>query len=149
MKSLVTHSSSMYSKMPFMYVSEASLTAAFTSSRVVAVLRTTFRSTTDTSAVGTRNARPVSFPATSGITSPTALAAPVDVGMMFPNTLLPIRQSFVDFPSTVFCLDVAAWIVDIRPFSIPNLSSCKVELDSLLYKMHLKQLACPLCTCLC
>ena len=41
------------------------------------------RSTTETSAVGTRNAIPVIFPASSGMQRPTAFAAPVEAGMMF------------------------------------------------------------------
>merc|ERR1740130_839019 len=40
------------------------------------------RSTTDTLAVGTRNDMPVSLPLRSGMTLPTALAAPVEDGMM-------------------------------------------------------------------
>jgi len=47
------------------------------------LLSLTVRSTTDTSGVGTRKAIPVSFPFSSGITFPTALAAPVEAGMMF------------------------------------------------------------------
>ena len=45
--------------------------------------RRTVRSTTDTFGVGTRNAIPVSLPFSSGSTLPTALAAPVEDGMMF------------------------------------------------------------------
>ena len=40
-------------------------------------------STTETSGTGTRNAIPVSFPFSSGITFPTALAAPVDTEITF------------------------------------------------------------------
>ncbi|KAF4522454.1 hypothetical protein B566_EDAN002538 [Ephemera danica] len=43
----------------------------------------TVRSTTETSWTGTRKAMPVSLPLSSGMTLPTALAAPVDAGMMF------------------------------------------------------------------
>lgn len=46
-------------------------------------MRRTVRSTTETSIVGTRKAMPVSFPFSSGSTAPTALAAPVEDGMMF------------------------------------------------------------------
>ena len=66
---------------------------------------TTVRSTTETSAVGTRNAIPVSFPFNEGITFPTALAAPVDDGITFiPTAPRPPRQSFREGPSTVGCV---------------------------------------------
>jgi hypothetical protein len=41
------------------------------------------RSTTETSGVGTLKAIPVNFPLKLGMTFPTALAAPVEDGMMF------------------------------------------------------------------
>jgi len=52
--------------------------------------------------VGTLNAIPVNFPLISGITKPTALAAPVEDGMMFVEAALPALQSFPPFdgPST-------------------------------------------------
>jgi hypothetical protein len=73
------------------------------------------RSTTDTSGVGTRKAMPVSLPFSSGSTLPTALAAPVDAGMMFCAAPRPPRQSLPDGPSTVFCVAVVACTVVIRP----------------------------------
>merc|ERR1719453_1147180 len=53
----------------------------------------------------------------------TALAAPVDDGMMFADAARPARQSapFME-PSTVSCAAVAAWPVVIRPCLMPNLS---------------------------
>merc|ERR1719258_857377 len=51
------------------------------------------RSTTDTSGVGTRKAMPVSLPLRAGMTLPTALAAPVEAGMMFWPAPRPPRQS--------------------------------------------------------
>ena len=50
------------------------------------------KSTTDTSGTGTRNAIPVNLPFRSGITFPTAFAAPVDAGMMFWKAPLPSRH---------------------------------------------------------
>ena len=44
----------------------------------------------------------VSFPLREGITFPTALAAPVEEGMMLLLTLRPPRQSLWEGPSTVF-----------------------------------------------
>jgi len=73
------------------------------------------RSTTDTSAVGTRKAIPVSLPLRLGITFPTALAAPVADGMMFVAAVRPPRQSLLLGPSTVFCVAVYECTVVISP----------------------------------
>src|SRR5690242_5220541 len=54
--------------------------------------------------------------------SVTALAAPVEDGMMFWYALRPPRQSFIDGPSCVGCVAVAACTVVIRPSSRPNAS---------------------------
>ncbi|GIL66019.1 hypothetical protein Vafri_19657, partial [Volvox africanus] len=80
------------------------------------------RSTTETSLVGTRKAIPVSLPFSSGSTLPTALAAPVEEGIMLPLTARPPRQSFFDGPSTVFWVAVVACTVVIRPSLMPNLA---------------------------
>lgn len=66
----------------------------------------------------------MSLPLSEGITLPTALAAPVEDGMMLLFTLLPPRQSLFDGPSTVFCVAVVAWMVLMSPSTTPNLS-CK------------------------
>ena len=65
---------------------------------------------------------PVSFLFSSGITTPTALAAPVLDGMMFSRMPRPPRQSLFDGPSTVFCVAVAACTVVIRPRLMPQVS---------------------------
>lgn len=44
--------------------------------------------------VGTLKAIPVNFPLISGKTSPTALAAPVEEGMILVEAALPALQSF-------------------------------------------------------
>merc|ERR1719245_2320719 len=110
--------------MPFMSPAAAALTAATMSSYEAPFSRRQVKSTTDTSGVGTRKAMPVSLPFTSGITLPTALAAPVDDGMMFCDAQRPPRQSFPprDGPSTVSCVAVMACTVVIRPSTIPKLS---------------------------
>jgi hypothetical protein len=54
----------------------------------------TVRSTTDTLGTGTRKAMPVSFPLREGMTLPTALAAPVEAGMMFWFAPRPSRHSY-------------------------------------------------------
>lgn len=50
-------------------------------------------------------------PLSSGITLPTALAAPVEAGMMFWWALRPSRQALALGPSTVFWVAVYAWTV--------------------------------------
>merc|ERR1719223_830490 len=52
----------------------------------------------------------------------TALAAPVEDGMMLTPAARPARQSPFMEPSTVSCEAVAAWTVVMRPSLMPNLS---------------------------
>merc|ERR1719298_197782 len=52
----------------------------------------------------------------------TALAAPVEDGMMLAEAARPARQSPFMLPSTVSCEAVAAWTVVIRPCLMPNFS---------------------------
>lgn len=80
------------------------------------------RSTTDTSGVGTRKAMPVSLPLRTGMTLPTALAAPVVEGMMFWPAPRPRRHFLELGASTVFWVAVVACTVVMRPSTIPNLS---------------------------
>ena len=55
-------------------------------------------------------------------TLPTALAAPVEEGMMLAAAPRPPRQSFLEGPSTVFCVAVVACTVVIRPSTISKFS---------------------------
>ena len=105
-KSEDTTSSSTYSTIPFNSPSAAFFIAAQISSYVVGLSKLHVKSTTDTSIVGTLNAIPVNFPFNAGITFPTALAAPVDDGIMFALAARPPLQSFLEAPSTVFCVAV-------------------------------------------
>merc|ERR1719454_1469944 len=59
----------------------------------------------------------------TGYALATALAAPVDDGMMLAAAARPARQSapFME-PSTVSCDAVAAWTVVMRPCLMPNFS---------------------------
>merc|ERR1712078_95670 len=59
----------------------------------------------------------------TGYAFATALAAPVEDGMMLAEAARPARQSapFID-PSTVSCEAVAAWTVVMRPCLMPNFS---------------------------
>merc|ERR1719492_361216 len=123
-KSVDTTSSSVQSKTPFMGPAAASLIAATISSYFAGFSKRQVRSTTDTSGVGTRNAMPVSFPFTAGMTLPTAFAAPVEEGMMFWEAQRPPRQSLPprEGPSTVSWVAVIACTVVISPSARPNFS---------------------------
>merc|ERR1719498_314604 len=58
----------------------------------------------------------------TGYALATALAAPVDEGMMLAEAARPARQSAPLEPSTVSCEAVAACTVVIRPCLMPNFS---------------------------
>ncbi len=94
MKSLETNGSSQKLRMPRMFPSAASLRAALTSSFVVDVLTSQTRSTNETVGVGTLTESPFSLPCNSGMTSPIAFAAPVDVGIMFKAAPRALLRSF-------------------------------------------------------
>merc|ERR1712137_841283 len=59
----------------------------------------------------------------TGYAFATALAAPVEDGMMFTEAARPARQSlpFIEL-STTICEAVDAWIVVMRPCLMPNFS---------------------------
>merc|ERR1719203_1014139 len=123
-KSVDTTSSSVQSRTPFMSPAAYSFTAATISSYLAGFSKRQVRSTTDTSGVGTRKAIPVSLPFTEGSTLPTALAAPVEDGMMFWEAQRPPRQSLPprEGPSTVSCVAVIACTVVIKPSTMPKFS---------------------------
>ena len=78
-----TISSSVYARMPARRpVSARALTAALISSTEASRPSVQTRSTTEPSGTGTRIDMPSSLPLSSGITSPIARAAPVEVGMI-------------------------------------------------------------------
>src|SRR3546814_8847792 len=79
---------------------------------------------------------PVSFLLSSGMTLPTALAAPVDEGMMFSRMPRPPRQSLLDGPSTTFWLAVAACTVVIRPRLMPHLSLSTLAIGARQLVVH-------------
>merc|ERR1719510_2695466 len=137
-KSVDTTSSSVQSSTPAMSPAAASLIAATMSSYLAPFSKRQVRSTTDTSGVGTRKAMPVSFPFTAGKTLPTALAAPVDDGMMFCEAQRPPRQSLPprDGPSTVSCVAVMACTVVIRPSTIPNFSCTTLVMGARQLVVH-------------
>ena len=80
--SIETIGAVLYSRMPFIGPSAAAWKAALTSSTVTSRLTMAVKSVSEPSGVGTRSAKPSSLPASSGSTRPTALAAPVVVGMI-------------------------------------------------------------------
>merc|ERR1719373_486001 len=136
-KSDETTWSSVYPTTPLAYVSDASFTSALMSSYVVGVSSSHVRSTTETSTVGTRKAMPVSLPFITGYAFATALAAPVDDGMMLAEAARPARQSapFIE-PSTVSCEAVAAWTVVMRPCLMPNFSLMTLTIGARPFVVH-------------
>src|SRR5499427_11056400 len=98
-KSVETTSSSVYPMMSFIGPSEAAFRVALISSYFAGLANRQVKSTTETFTVGTRNAIPVNLPLRSGITLPTALAAPVLDGMILVAAARPPRQSLFEGPS--------------------------------------------------
>src|SRR2546429_579993 len=82
LKSDETSGSSENARMPFNSSLAASLSALFTSSLLVSFSTSMTTSTSETFGVGTRTLMPSNFPFNSGKTRATALAAPVEVGIM-------------------------------------------------------------------
>src|SRR3954462_7369475 len=132
--------------MPLSAPCDCAFISAQISSYVAGLLSSTVRSTTDTSDVGTRNDMPVSFLFSSGITTPTAFAAPVLDGMMFSRMPRPPRQSLLLGPSTVFCVAVVACTVVIRPRLMPHLSCSTLATGArqLVVQDALEMIASPL-----
>src|SRR3954462_5195083 len=89
---------------------------------------------------------PVNFLLSSGITTPTALAAPVDDGMMFSKMPRAPRPSLLEGPSTVFCVAVAACTVVMRPRLMSQVSLSAFATGARQFVVHdaLEIIACPL-----
>ena len=83
--------------------------------------RSQTRSTSEPSLTGTLTAMPSSLPFNSGMTSPSALAAPVLVGMMFSQAALALRRSECG-RSRIRWSFVYACIVVMIPRAMPNVS---------------------------
>ncbi len=90
-------------------------------SAVAGFSRFATRSTHDTFGVGTRIEMPSSLPFSSGITSPTADAAPVVVGMIESAAARARRKSLCGRSSSCWSF-VYEWTVVIHPFRMPNFS---------------------------
>merc|ERR1719445_2402309 len=66
----------------------------------------------------------------------TALAAPVDDGMMLAEAARPARQSPFMLPSTVSCEAVAACTVVMRPCLMPNFSLITFTMGARPFVVH-------------
>lgn len=101
-KSWLTTASEVKPNTPLRSDSLRLFSSAKISSSEALLFRVTVKSTTETLAVGTLNAIPVSLPFKAGITLPTALAAPVLEGIMLFSEQRPPLQSLALTASTVF-----------------------------------------------
>src|SRR5204863_5445697 len=111
-----------HERIPLSGPAAAAVIAAFTSSAVTRLPRMAARSTHDTFGVGTRSELPSSLPLSSGITSPTADAAPVVVGMIDSAAPRARRRSLCGRSSSCWSF-VYEWQVVIHPFLMPK-DSC-------------------------
>src|SRR6266446_816573 len=73
--------------------------------------------------VGTRMEMPSNLLARDGYACVTAIAAPVEDGIMLSAAALPSRMPFLDGPSTRACVAVYECVVLRIAFSIPTASS--------------------------
>src|SRR5213595_129744 len=96
LKSHDTSCSSHASRMPRSLPEALSRNALFTASAVADFSSSATRSTTDTLIVGTRIAIPSSLPLSFGSTRPTAVAAPVVVGIMLTAAARARRRSLCE-----------------------------------------------------
>ncbi len=108
--------------MPRSLPAAASRNASFTASTVAGFSSSATRSTTDTLAVGTRIASPSSLPLSFGSTRPTAVAAPVVVGIMLSAAARARRRSLWGKSCTGWSF-VYEWTVEAKPRLMPNASS--------------------------
>ena len=88
--------------MPASGPAAAAANASLTAWAVTSVPTTTARSVSDPSSTGTRTATPSSFPATAGMTSPVARAAPVVVGTMLSAADRARRRSLCGPSSSIW-----------------------------------------------
>src|ERR1041384_2721094 len=93
LKSIDTLGASVQPRMPLSWLAAASLSALLISSLSFLRLATNLKSISDTLGVGTRIATPSSLPFSSGSTRPTALAAPVEVGIIDSAAARPRERS--------------------------------------------------------
>src|SRR5665648_902142 len=108
--------------MPLSSPSAAAFIAALTSSAVTLRPGMKVRSVAEPVGTGTRMAKPSSLPLRLGSTRETALAAPVVVGTRLIAAERARRRSLCGASSRFWSM-VYAWMVVIRPLTMPKLSS--------------------------
>mmetsp|Transcript_16201 Transcript_16201/g.40962 ORF Transcript_16201/g.40962 Transcript_16201/m.40962 type:complete len:258 (+) Transcript_16201:331-1104(+) len=120
-------------------LSLAALSSALTSSFVVDLATLKTQSVMLPFVSGTRTARPLSFPLSSGKTSAMAVALPVEVGERLTMPLLPLRRSCflpVSHMSTRAWVPVMLWIVVIMPLLILRLSWMTLTTGARQFVVH-------------
>src|SRR5262249_53940581 len=122
LKSTETSSSSVASRIPLSGPAAAARNASLTAAGEADLAGSTVRATTETVAEGTRIAMPSSLPLSSGSTRPTAVAAPVVVGIMLTAPARARRRSLWG-KSWIGWSFVYECTVDAKPRLIPNVSS--------------------------
>ena len=135
LKSMETSGSSDTWSIPFNLPEAAFLSSELTASFVVSFSVCTTTSTIETVGVGTRMARPSSLPFSSGITSPTAFAAPVVVGIILIAAALARRKSLWGRSSILWSF-VYEWIVVMRPFLTPKASFMTLTTGAMQFVVH-------------
>src|SRR5574341_184874 len=135
LKSHDTSSSSVTSRMPRSRPAAASRNASFTALTVAGLASSATRSTTDTFAVGTRMAMPSSFPLSLGSTRPTAVAAPVVVGIMLTAAARARRRSLCGKSCTGWSF-VYECPVEAKPRLTPNASSSTFTVVARQFVVH-------------
>src|SRR2546427_5120794 len=122
LKSMETSSSSLASRMPRSLPAAASRNASLICCTLAGLASSAVRSTTETFGVGTRMAMPSSLPLRCGSTRPTAVAAPVVVGIMLTAPARARRRSLCGKSWIGWSL-VYECTVEQKPRLIPNASS--------------------------
>src|SRR5262249_55872673 len=136
LKSMETSSSSVTSRMPLRGpVAAAARNASFTAAWLARLVSSTVRSTTETLAVGTRMAIPSSLPFSSGRTRPTAVAAPVVVGIMLTAPARARRRSLCGKSWIGWSLVYECTVV-MNPRLMPNLSSRTLAVVARQFVVH-------------
>ena len=107
------------------------MTSSIDASRV----RLATRSVTEPSGTGTRIDMPSSLPFRCGSTRPVAFAAPVDVGMMLIAAARARRRSLCGRSRMLWSF-VYAWIVVMKPCSMPNASSRTFAIGATQFVVH-------------
>ena len=120
--SVETSGSVAYSRIPANDPAAADRNAPLISSTVISRPNVTTRSVIEPVGIGARTEMPSTFPFSSGMTTPIAFAAPVEVGIRLTAAARARRRSLCG-RSRICWSFVYAWIVVMKPDSTPA-SSC-------------------------